>query len=427
MLALAPLVACAGEPASGGADALVSREFVRSAFSQTLDKTSPISVCIDRYRISGSGRLTGTMSFAPLPADGQIRLQMTLCGRATACDCTLFRSLRIHTLDRSRVYVTQEVMVSGSGVEAGQATIEAPTRSQLLDIETGRPPVRDALLRRLGRARFERRPDENNRLATNVSEFAMRDAVKRDTSELLAQANEQFQKQVLEPLRALEIPARNLHLASTQAGVSARVNFPGNRRRAPPPFSAGIDVGIRGHEEPLNRIMQHALGGREIRGPALEVLLNDVYQLLNVAPARVPDRRKWSIRLAKQDPLVVHFLRNQIELIIHGDQYTIDANTFPAMDITIRFSIQETAKGWRTLRQFPVVSSPERPGVDKGASRQRLVLSLFLAKKFADLIPIEIDVTRLRLPPPLPRGVPGKFTRAAAQDGWLTLEWQLTK
>jgi hypothetical protein len=231
----------------------------------------------------------------------------------------------------------------------------------------------------------------------------------------------------LEPLRALEIPVRNLHLASTEAGVSARVNFPGNRRHGPPPFSEGLDVGIRGHEEPLNRIMQQSLGGRAIQGPALEILLNDVYQLLNVAPARVPDRRKWSLRLAKRDPLVVHFERNQIELTIHGDQFTIDADTFPAMDIIIRFSVQKTAKGWRTLRQFPVVSSPERPGVDKGTSRQRLVLSLFLAKKFADLIPIEIDVTSLRLPPPLPQGAPGRFTRAVAQDGWLALEWRLTR
>jgi hypothetical protein len=352
---------------------------------------------------------------------------MTLCGSATACDCTLFRSLRIHTLDRSKVHVSQEVTVTGAGIDAGEATISAPTRSQLLDIETGRPPVRDALLRRLGRARFERQPDENNRLATTVSEITMREAAKRDTVDLLAQANKELHVQILGPLKALEIPVRNLHLASTESGISARLDFPGKQRHEPPRLSQGIDVGIRGHQEPLNRILQRSLGGRAIQGPALEVLLNDVYQLLNIAPARVPDRRKWSIRLAKQDPLVVRFDRSQIELTIHGDEYTIDAEKYPAMDIIIRFTIQKTEKGWRTLRQFPVVSSPDRPGLEKGTSRQRLVLSLFLAKKFGDLIPLEIDVTNLRLPPPLPQSEAGKFTRAIAEDGWLALEWRSTK
>ena len=427
LLALGPFIAKGDEPPSFGADAFVSREFLRSGFSQTIDKISPISVCIDRYRVSGSAHLIGTMSFAPLLADNQIRLRMTLCGSAIACDSTLYRSLTIYTLDCSNVQVAQEVTVTGSGIEAGSAAISAPTRSQLLNIETGRPPVRDALFRRLGRARFERRPEESNRLATNVSEIALRDAAKRDTADMLAQANSQLHEQVLDPLRFLDISVRDLHLASTESGVVARLNFPGKPRHDPPALSDGIDVGIRGHQDALNQIIQHSLGGRTIQGPELEILLNDVYQLLNVSPARVPDKRKWSIRLAKQEPLTVRFERDQIELTIHGDGYTIDAEQYPAMDIVVRFSIQKTEKGLRTLRQFPIVSSPDRPGVTKGTGRQRLVLSLFLAKKFADLIPLEIDVTKLRLPPPLPQNMPGKFTRAVAQDGWLVLEWQLTK
>ncbi len=200
VLWLASAGLAAQEPNSPGADVFVARDFIHTAFSQAIDKVSPISVCLDRYRVSGSGRLVGTMSFSPLPAEGQIRLRMTLNGDATACDRTLVRSLQIHTRDRSRVRVTQDVLAAAAGIRTGPPTIEATTSSQLLGIETGRPPILDALLRRLGKARFRRRPEESNRLATNVSRIALTQAAERDAAELLGQANAQLREQVLEPL-----------------------------------------------------------------------------------------------------------------------------------------------------------------------------------------------------------------------------------
>ncbi len=427
LIALISAIVRAEEPLTSGADAVISRDFLRTAVSQPVDKISPLSVSIDKYRVLGMGHISGSISFEPLPADDRIRLQMTLTGQAIGCDRTLVRSLQVHTLDRSELRVRQELLVSPTGIEAGPPAIEASARSQLLRIETHKPPLRDLLVRGVARAKFRATPAQNDQLATAVSQIALTEEVEHDAPETLAAANRTFREKLLDPLSATGISANQLHLSSSAKGISARLDYSLPGRKQPPSLSDGIDVGLRVHQDSVNQIAQRSLAGSTVHGQELEKLLNRLYQLMNVAPARIPDGRPWSIVLAKKDPMVVRFERNQIELTIHGEEYSIGAEKYPASDIVLRFSIQQTAKGWRTLRQFPSVTAPSQAASNKDMDRRRLALIVFLAKKLADLIPIEIDVTNLRLPPPLPQTAKGQFTRALASDGWLLLEWQLAR
>lgn len=410
-----------------GAEAIISREFLHAAFSEPVDKVSPLSVNIDKYRVRGTGRIVGTITIEPLPDDRRIRLQMTMSGEAIGCDRTLVRSLQVHTLDRSAVRVRQEFTVSPQGIEAEPAEIHASTRSQLQFIETDRPPPCGLLVRGLARAKFRRTPDENDRLATRVAEIALTEQAGRESTEMLAAGNVRLRGQLLDPLRLVGIQANQIKLASSAAGVSASIDFPLPTRKDPPPFSEGIDVGLRLHQGPLNHIAQQSLAGFTIEGSALERTLDRLYRLLNVPPPRVTDKRPWSIVLAKKDPMVVRFERNALELTIHGAAYSVGDEKYPAMDIVLRLAIQKTATGWRTLRQFPSVTAPTTATPNKEDERRRLALVVFLAKKFNEIIPIEIDVSHLFLPPPLPPNSPGSFTRALARDGWLLLEWQRSR
>src|SRR5262245_42112382 len=231
---LAPVLAPAQEPLRSGADVVISRNFLEAAFSEPVDKVSPLSVNIDKYRVRGTGRIVGTMSVEPLPDDGRIRLQLTMAGEAIGCDRTLMRSLQVHTLDRSQVRVRQAFAVTPQGIEADAAEIQASTRSQLQFIETDRLPPCGLLVRGLARAKFRRNPDENDRLATRVAEIALTEQAGRESTEMLATANQRLREQLLNPFRTAGIQADQIKLASSAGGLSAHIIFPIPGRKEPP-------------------------------------------------------------------------------------------------------------------------------------------------------------------------------------------------
>jgi hypothetical protein len=413
---------------SPGIDIMVSGDLLRAGFSQAVDQTGPVSARVKRYEISGTGRLTGTVVPEPVPSAAGARLRLLLSGQSTGVGTTSARSVQLHTQSESQVCIEQEVFVDARGIVAGPAMVRAPTHAQLLYVESDRPALRGLLARGIARAVFRMRPQHNDVTATQVAENSLSEQAQRESQQRIADANKKFQEEAIDPLKDFDLSANDLHLSSTARNVFTRLDMPGTSAVPDPPgFHAG-DLGVRVHQEVVNRFLEQSLGGTKHTGKPLENDLDELFQSLNIEPMPKRDPRPWSITLAQQEPITLQFDEDQVVVQIRGSAYTIELQDYPAMNIIVRYGIERTNEGFKALRAMPTVFPPETtPGAPKTLDRKQVALMLFLARKFADLFPREIDFWRIPVPNRLPANLQGNFTRVHTRAGWLVQEWSLAR
>jgi len=416
------------DPSPPGIHLMISAKAVRVLSAEPVDQTGPVSMQIDRYQIEGTGHLTAEAYAEPLPSADGVQLRLTLVGHSSGIGRSSVRSIQLHTQSCSQVCVQQNILVTPHGISASQAAVHAPSRSHLLYVETSKPLVRGLMTRGMARLAFRMQPQRSAQIATQVAETSLSEQMQRESRERLAQANEDFRNRFLESLKDFDFSADDLRLQSTQSAVFAQLNSPNVPAVSPAPHFAAADLAVRVHQDVLNRFFEQALGGTKHTGKPLEADLADLYKSLNLKPMPEVDPRPWSITLAKRDPVTVRFDRDQAEVVIRGAAYTIELDEYPAMNVIVRYVLMPVDTGWKAVRSIPTVQPPEgQPGFSKQLSRKQITLVMFLARKFSDLFPREIDFRRLPLPEGAPRQLQGHYTRVHAERGWLLNEWNLDR
>lgn len=419
-----PRIAAAQKPAPG-LILVVSSKFLNAGFAHPVEKPSVVNVRIGKYHVLGNAVLTGEMSYQPLPCDDGIRLRMLLSGTAVGCDTSLVRRIQVQTIDRSRVCVRQEVLISGDGVKAsGQPVISAPTISEFRTATAGKPPLRDAFVRALARSQFRFMPARSNRIATQVSEIILRQQLEKDMPDTLARANQRFREQFLETLTGFEIPATNVSYSSTFDAVALRIVVPDTEPSAAPAI-ATADLALRGHEAVLNRLARQLYGGSTQIGKDLETDLGKAVQLLGGPPPRPPSNTPWSITFSKDRPIVFRFERDTMRVVMLGDEFELGKDQYKAMMIAVEYELRKTETGCRAVRHKLIEVTP--PGLkagEKPTPRQQ-VLRGFLATRLGQIFARELDLSRIALPEALGNAAAARVTRGAATNGWLIMELAL--
>lgn len=403
----------------------MSARFLNAGFAQPVAKISPVDVHIKKYHVTGTAQLTGRTSYCPLPCENGIRLKMILSGSAVGCDTSQIRRICVHTIDRSRICVEQEVMIDAKGVRpVGTASISAPTVSEFRSATAGQPPVRDALVRSLARSQFRLMPARTNRIATEVSEIVLRQSLEHDLPETVGKANTRFRDQFLETLTGFEIPPENVSFSSTSEAIAIRVIVPETKATSVPPLEAA-DFALRAHDTVLNRMARQLYGGSTQIGKDLEADLAKVIHLLGGPPPGPASGTEWSITFSKETPIVFRFDRNTLRMELHGDEFEMNKEQFKAMTATIEYGLEKSAVGWKLIRHKPIDVTP--PGVkagEKPTPRQQ-VLRSFLATRLSQIFAQELDLSKVALPEALGDAAKSVVNRAAAQDGWILLELTL--
>lgn len=408
-------------PANGpmpGLQLSLSTQFLNAAFAPPIDKSSSVDVIIDKYHIHADGKTTGAMSFQPLPSDDRWHLRMTMSGELAGCASAQVRKPIVYTFNRAPVRVEQEVFVSPVGIRASEPAIWAPTRSTFQSADTGRPPLRHALINGAARLQFRVVPERGDRIATQVSEIALRTELDRD----IARANRTFQERVLGALRELDVPVSNLRLSSTAHNVQLNLAVPDTRPPAAP-AAEPADLKVRIHQDVLNRLMRQIYGGAKRNGMDLETEAAQVLSLLGSPRTGEPVKQPWSITFNKQAPIVFRLENNTVRIQMAGDGFTFFGLDYPAMTATILYDLKHDEAAWRAIRRTVEIKPPNHPDGGKLTSRQEIIKNL-LYLKAVQIMPREIVFANLGLITALAPQARGKVSRIVIRDGWLVLEWK---
>jgi hypothetical protein len=190
------------------------------------------------------------------------------------------------------------------------------------------------------------------------------------------------------------------------------------------------DLAVQLHESWLNNRSQDLLAGKTLTDDTLEAALSQVMGWLpehfDASHREQAGQPRWSISLAKQDPLAVHLADDVCEIVVCVDRFTAGADTYPAMNITARYKVEVADGKARLVLKDKLGIYPPGfvPGSGKRLGGRYQTYRRALEKRFSSIFPAEIPLDNLRLDESSVKSAPLSNTGLSIREGWLTLAFK---
>lgn len=395
-----------------------AERFVQQLVEEPIDEYQPVRDCILGTSIYGTAHFVGESKVELLPADGAVRMKLTVVGQAVSNNVGYRRPVRLRSKGYAGLCVTQTLSASDSGVTFDPTYVDVNLKTELTAIEH-----RSRLVRRIAWRKAGQSKGRADRIATERMRQKLRDQFDRDVQQRAAGAGDPMSR-VRPVLQRLEFPEPERELRSTDDAIYFRsVLRRGDQvgsAVSPPEFPTEHNAVVQIHESAIDNALSHLLAGRTVREEQIEKLLAD-------AGRQMPEKEK------DEDPFVIDFA-------------SVRPIVFEARDDKLRFGVRATrfSQGARELKQSLIIaaqyapaSTPEgkviliRDGKVQVSFPGRKRLSLgqaglrrVIVESFDDIFPATLLDRPLKIPADfrLEALRDREFTprMIAAADGWLT-------
>jgi hypothetical protein len=307
------------------------------------------------------------------------------------------------------------------------ADSDATTRTTLTGVGSKRG---GKLVKRIACRRARKQKSEAECIAARHAERDLNKRMNRDADTRLAQANERYRKEFLEPVGDRGLMPQSLRFRSSRKAI----HITGLRARSfelaapgPPPTAAeGSDMAVRVHESMVNNMGEAAAAGMIVKEKQLR---SEVERLLGEVPKALEpddDSQPWGITFSSRQPVSVVFGDNRFTVIVRGRAYDRGNTRYPIkMDITADYRIENTENGPTAVREGELKIFP--PGFDpEGTARlggRQTALRRLLARRFGKIFEDRITPEDLELPGNWSKAGNLKLVQWETQDGWMVLAW----
>ena len=166
--------------------------------------------------------------------------------------------------------------------------------------------------------------------------------------------------------------------------------------------------------------------GETVGQPELEKAAKD---LLGEVPDRLkpePGKEDWSITFADEEPISFRVADGEIVLVGRGKRYKSGSSTYPAMNFTVRYKIEQLGKGIKAIRQGEIEILPPGfvPGAGKTLSLRHSTLRRLMSKKLEKMFEPEIiRPDPIELKGDWKKAGPLAITHLSAEEGWISVGW----
>lgn len=309
----------------------VSRAFVESLTRRGFEQVEPVAATEKGAAVAGTARVAGGYSVAFHKSQTEAAFDLRVGGRLDTQLGVTRRPVGVHLRGHSPLAATRRVTFDGRVYAGGPVSVEACYESALGGIETLRRGPLAPVVRRIARPVVLRALPEADRAAGDKIRTQVRDAVTRETDQVVAVLNavHEARGDVTELLRGrgLRVGEGRLALAATDDDLLAGVGFPAG---TPPalPDAAGAATA------PVEIWVYHQLTAEQERTLAL---------------VRPDVRRAWDERVKPH--LVERLARHSPALARRLDEATheVTPNALPG------------AAGWHRIRFFKELHGADAP------------------------------------------------------------------
>ena len=255
----------------------VSEPTIQGLVQQKVDRCQPVQDCILGAAIRGTACLSGSVHTDLVPADGRVRLRVSMSGQLNSRNVGYKKPVQIYTTASSGVCASRYVNVYENAIQMEPVVADATLVSKIHSVQH-----RFRIVRRIGwRKAHESKPQADaiaqyktrNRIHAQFDE-ATRKFVDKPIPDVMQQARPYLQRLDFdEPLRTL---------SSTETDVTLRtiVRRP-DQMSAPnpaPPVGGGYEFAMQIHESIVDNTLGRFLGSRKMTEEDIAQMMKKVEQ-----------------------------------------------------------------------------------------------------------------------------------------------------
>jgi hypothetical protein len=435
---------------------VASQPFLERALSRNVDDVAPVRDMILGTDIYGEGRTVGRTEITSIPSPHEGSLKVLLNGTTYSDTVGYNGPVQIYSKGTTKIHGEKPIYLRSDGLYTGPSSAEATTSTRIRGITTRRHgPIGKFILKAANKRAYQSKA-QAERIAAQHAEERIRERLDGETSERLANANQNYRGKFIAPLLRYDVYPERLHFATTKAGLHVTGLVRASDRlaadRPAPEAPAGSDLVLSLHESVINNLTRSILLGETLtQERAIEIYRNlqtpeDRAKPLPPEVAIDPETGPWSVTLAADEhaepqegddlprelgPVTVRIDDGRIRVTVHGIRYEVNGNVHDAaMDITVVYRLDQTGDEWRFVREgeplvFPPGHDPAKQGtlsIRETALRNEMQNRFQQKKTFPD----EIKIDRHVLQGDLAKAGELRVTQATAENGWLMIAWTAT-
>jgi hypothetical protein len=411
----------------------LSRPLLAAEVDGPFDQTGPVRQVILGSTYAGTARTIGKTELTLIPDARRAVFDISFTGRSNANTSSRvgqgrFERSPIYSRSVTEFQTHKQIELDGNGVHLQPSVAQARVTANSTSVAVsglGSQRVRQRVA--------ESRPQAEWQSARN-SERELRRQLDEEVTKLLHGLDSKLPPTGGKPASWQQPYAPALQF-STTANQLAIVGMQAD------PFQMGApsalldaapeaDLAVQLHESWLNNRSQDLLAGKTLTDDTLEAALSQVMGWLpehfDASHREQAGQPRWSISLAKQDPLSVHLADDVCEIVVCVDRFTAGADTYPAMNITARYKV-EVADGKAKLvlkDKLGIYPPGFVPGSGKRLGGRYQTYRRALEKRFSSIFPAEIPLDNLRLDESSAKSAPLSNAGLSIRDGWLTLAFK---
>ena len=404
----------------------VSQAFMSRLLPQLPTIAEPVSETIEGAKISGHSKVSSELKVALIPDDNQLNFQMQTNGHVQSDTVARTKTFRIMNQGQANFQVYKQISVNANGIDASKKAYSTSNGKQLLvgiQSKVDNVPIFGNLARRVAAKKVrEQTPEANQLFRRKVSQEAEA-RVEKEIAKGIQTVRQSANKNLLEPLIAMDLEPTPMQLATTESEIVIRYRLAGRDQLAAntarPASSTQSMIAFQMHQSLINNaIARLGLNGESFNS---QELADHLQKVLGVTRNTQPEgeQKEAQFKFAAHDPIRIDFEDNRVKIVINLDSLKVGDKARPMrrLSITAAYAIQADGMQVRLIQDTMgtrVTSRGKRLRIG-----DRAVVSTVMKMLFEPTYSINALPEQFRDRPQAQSLI---ISRLVIHDGWLGVE-----
>lgn len=405
---------------------VASAEFLSAGLAGPIDRTEPVRDNILGTDIRGQGRTVGRTVVELVPDERFAVIDLLMEGTNRSRHVGYNGPVRIFSDANTSLAARKRIWIDANGVHSFPAVSDAKTANRirgLCAVRGGR------LIERFARRRAAQQEPLAEAIAAQHAEVRLNRRIDDEAGEEIPRLHRAFVEKFRRPLLDRRLFPRLLKFSTSADSLrTVAIAADDSQLAAPAPPPAPSQAGqvlLAVHESLVHNLADRALAGRTLTHERYV----EFFTWLRGSPPQEPPEeknKKWAVSFPDLRPVSVEFADGQISVTIRGRRYIEDEDSYPGMDVSVRYAVETSPQGITLVRQGDLAIFPPgfKPGGTARLTPRQIVIRKLLQKRYERIFKPELLGEGVEL-----RGPWSKLGRlepvsVVAQDGWLVTAWQ---
>ena len=404
----------------------ISQAFMNRLLPQLPTIAEPVSETIQGAKVSGRSRVSNELKVALIPDENQLNFEVQTNGHVQSDTVAKTKSFRIMNQGQANFQVYKQISVSANGIDASKKAYSTSNGKQLLvgiQSKVDNVPIFGKIARRVAAKKVREQSPESNQLFRRKVSQAAEARVEEEIAKGIQTVRQSANKNLLEPLIAMDLEPTPIQLATTESEIVIRYRLAGRDQLAAntarPASNSQSMVAFQLHQSLINNaIARLGLKGESFNNQELADHLQEVLGITNTAKPE-GEQKEAQFKFAAHDPIRIDFEDNQIKIVINLDSLRVGGAAKPMrrLSITAAYAIQADGMQVRLTQDTTgtrVTSRGKRLRIGDRAVVSAVMKMLFESTYSINALPEQF---RDR-----PQAQSLMISRLVIHDGWLGVE-----